>query len=78
MTKTLLLFSLVFSNSNDAFTSDSKAIDLGSSTVESSIRQPPTQITENPNQISIMAKEVLTEDFFEFEKQTLEALRNNK
>ena len=72
----ILTLLLVFSLS--AFASDSKVIDLGSSTVESNIRQPPTQVTENPNQITITAKEVLTEDFFEFEKKTLEELRNNK
>ena len=62
----------------DLLANEPKTIDLGASTVESNLRQPPTQVTENPNQISSTAKEILTEDFFEFENQILQDLKNNK
>lgn len=55
-----------------------KTLDMGTSLIESNIRQPPTQITENPNLISITAKEVITEDFIEFENSILDDLKNDK
>lgn len=51
------------------------AVDIGTSAIQSTVRQPTIQVTENPNQINTTAKDVFTDEFYQFEKKLLNDLK---
>ncbi|MBI3534671.1 MAG: hypothetical protein HY072_04205 [Deltaproteobacteria bacterium] len=67
----LFLFTALTTTSKVKSSENSATIDLGSSSIESTIRRPTTDIIENPETITNTAKDVLKQSFFEIENEIL-------
>jgi hypothetical protein len=63
----LILAPIISANGEDV-------IDLGATTVESSIRHSSGQITENPLKLQKMAKKIINSDFEKLEEEILSKL----